>query len=213
MCVCVCVVLSADFQNIGVNGARTGSMANEIMFTLGRNQNTDHPLILNYALIGNGTFCVPSFFHHFSLFAAFAIRGAHARSCPSAVGADVCNGHYGTGSMTTPPEFYANVLRGTASFFLFSCVACATMILMFASCSAQPPGHRAARGQPRRVHRPRRWSRALRCPCHPPAPSRFVACPHIVALVITRVQKLTHVSRVIQACCTVTSPTHTTTTS
>ncbi len=71
---CVCVVLSADFQNIGVNGARTGSMANEIMFTLGRNQNTDHPLILNYALIGNGTFCVPSFFHHFSLFAFRCFR-------------------------------------------------------------------------------------------------------------------------------------------
>lgn len=66
-----------DFQNIGVNGARTGAMADEIMFTLGRNQNTDHPLILNYALIGN----------------------------------DVCNGHYGTGSMTTPPQFYANVMR------------------------------------------------------------------------------------------------------
>ena len=62
---CACRVSCADFQNIGVNGARTGAMADEIMFTLGRNQNTDHPLILNYALIGNGTLCVPSFFRRF----------------------------------------------------------------------------------------------------------------------------------------------------
>jgi hypothetical protein len=50
-CACTC----ADFQNIGVNGARTGAFADEIMYTLNRNQTNDHPLILNYALVGNGT--------------------------------------------------------------------------------------------------------------------------------------------------------------
>jgi len=64
-----------DYQNIGVNGARTSSMK-DIMLTLHRNQQTDRPLFLNYALIGN----------------------------------DVCNGHPGLGSMTTPQEFYQNVV-------------------------------------------------------------------------------------------------------
>jgi len=63
-----------DYQNIGVNGARTDSME-DIMLTLKRNH-TDQPLLLNYALIGN----------------------------------DVCNGHPGLGSMTTPDEFYQSVV-------------------------------------------------------------------------------------------------------
>jgi len=65
-----------DFQNIGVNGARSSSMKDQIMYTLKRNQTLDHPLLIAYALIGN----------------------------------DVCNGHYGLCSMTTPQEFYQNVM-------------------------------------------------------------------------------------------------------
>jgi len=65
-----------DFQNIAVNGARSSAMAENIIFSFARNQTTDHPVFLNYALIGN----------------------------------DVCNGHYGTGSMTTPAAFYNNVM-------------------------------------------------------------------------------------------------------
>eukprot|EP01119_Soliformovum_irregulare_P005018 TRINITY_DN1632_c0_g1_i1.p1 TRINITY_DN1632_c0_g1~~TRINITY_DN1632_c0_g1_i1.p1 ORF type:complete len:586 (-),score=154.28 TRINITY_DN1632_c0_g1_i1:68-1615(-) len=64
-----------DYQNIAVNGARSSSMLN-IMKTLARNQTTDHPAFVSYALIGN----------------------------------DVCNGHYGMRHMTTPEEFYSNVV-------------------------------------------------------------------------------------------------------
>jgi acyloxyacyl hydrolase len=64
-----------DYQNIAVNGARSSSMMNQIIYSLARNK-TDHPVFLAYALIGN----------------------------------DVCNGHAGTGSMTTPQEFYQNVM-------------------------------------------------------------------------------------------------------
>jgi len=64
-----------DYQNIGVNGARTSSME-DIMLTLKRTNHSDQPLLLNYALIGN----------------------------------DVCNGHPGLEHMTTPDEFYQNVL-------------------------------------------------------------------------------------------------------
>eukprot|EP00047_Mylnosiga_fluctuans_P002903 m.226476 g.226476 ORF g.226476 m.226476 type:complete len:702 (+) comp11429_c0_seq1:244-2349(+) len=42
-----------DYQNIGVNGARAGSMNDTIMQTLARNQETDYPLSVMYALIGN----------------------------------------------------------------------------------------------------------------------------------------------------------------
>jgi acyloxyacyl hydrolase len=66
-----------DYQNIGVNGARSTSMAHGIVQTLKRNPVTDHPMIVSFALIGN----------------------------------DVCNGHYGTGDMTTPQEFYQAVME------------------------------------------------------------------------------------------------------
>jgi len=65
-----------DFQNIGVNGARSSSMKDQIMYTLHRDQNTDYPMYLIYALIGN----------------------------------DVCNPHFGVEHMTTPQEFYSNVV-------------------------------------------------------------------------------------------------------
>ena len=44
-----------DFQNIGVNGARTGSMAppNGVINALARNPATDAPMLVIYALIGN----------------------------------------------------------------------------------------------------------------------------------------------------------------
>jgi acyloxyacyl hydrolase len=44
-----------DLQNIGVNGARTGSMAppNGVINALSRNKATDAPLLVIYALIGN----------------------------------------------------------------------------------------------------------------------------------------------------------------
>lgn len=41
-----------DFQNISVNGARTGAMIH-ISKTLSRNQTTDHPILVFYSLIGN----------------------------------------------------------------------------------------------------------------------------------------------------------------
>ena len=66
-----------DYTNIGVNGARTGAMASDIIQSFKRNQTYDHPVLLFFALIGN----------------------------------DVCNGHPGLGSMTTPDEFKANVLQ------------------------------------------------------------------------------------------------------
>lgn len=65
-----------DFQNIGVNGARTSSMASSIMYSFARNQETDYPVNLMYALIGN----------------------------------DVCNPHPNFDHMTTPEEFYENVV-------------------------------------------------------------------------------------------------------
>jgi len=43
-----------DFQNIGVNGARTGSMAPPgTINSFRRNQTTDAPAIVFYAPIGN----------------------------------------------------------------------------------------------------------------------------------------------------------------
>lgn len=42
-----------DFQNIGVNGARSGSMAASIVQTMSRNYKTDNPMLINLALIGN----------------------------------------------------------------------------------------------------------------------------------------------------------------
>jgi acyloxyacyl hydrolase len=65
-----------DYQNIGVNGARSGAMNSSIDVTLARDQKFDNPLFLTYALIGN----------------------------------DVCNGHFGLSHMTTPQEFYVNVV-------------------------------------------------------------------------------------------------------
>eukprot|EP01100_Stratorugosa_tubuloviscum_P002210 TRINITY_DN1504_c0_g3_i1.p1 TRINITY_DN1504_c0_g3~~TRINITY_DN1504_c0_g3_i1.p1 ORF type:complete len:593 (-),score=260.92 TRINITY_DN1504_c0_g3_i1:118-1896(-) len=65
-----------DYQNIGVNGARTSSMASNIMFSFARDQQNDNPVLLTYALIGN----------------------------------DVCNSHPDMSHMTTPDEFYDNVI-------------------------------------------------------------------------------------------------------
>jgi len=41
-----------DFQNIGVNGARSSSM-NDVVQGLARNKTTDYPLLVVLALIGN----------------------------------------------------------------------------------------------------------------------------------------------------------------
>jgi acyloxyacyl hydrolase len=45
-----------DYQNIAVNGARSGAMTN-IVKTMARNQTFDQPAFVTYALIGNGNFC------------------------------------------------------------------------------------------------------------------------------------------------------------
>ncbi|ETO13142.1 hypothetical protein RFI_24231 [Reticulomyxa filosa] len=42
-----------DFQNLGVNGARSGAMASQLDQTLRRDASTDHPVFLVYELIGN----------------------------------------------------------------------------------------------------------------------------------------------------------------
>jgi acyloxyacyl hydrolase len=42
-----------DYQNIAVNGARSGAMNDHIQQTLSRNQTSDRPVALMYALIGN----------------------------------------------------------------------------------------------------------------------------------------------------------------
>ncbi|KAK7113997.1 hypothetical protein V1264_000135 [Littorina saxatilis] len=42
-----------DYQNIAVNGARSGSMDSGIMESLARNQETDRPMVVIYALVGN----------------------------------------------------------------------------------------------------------------------------------------------------------------
>jgi acyloxyacyl hydrolase len=42
-----------DYQNIGVNGARSGAMNNSISNTLARDPKFDNPLMITYALIGN----------------------------------------------------------------------------------------------------------------------------------------------------------------
>jgi len=65
-----------DYQNIAVNGARSSSMLDNIIKTFARNQTTDHPTFLTYALVGN----------------------------------DVCNHSPDVNSMTTPQEFYQNVV-------------------------------------------------------------------------------------------------------
>jgi len=71
-----------DVQNVGVNGARTDSMAPAsdggfgIVNALARSAALDAPLLVIFALIGN----------------------------------DVCSGHAGSETMTTPAEFRANVL-------------------------------------------------------------------------------------------------------
>jgi acyloxyacyl hydrolase len=43
-----------DYQNIAVNGARSESMATNIVKTLARNATYDKPLFIVYAIIGNG---------------------------------------------------------------------------------------------------------------------------------------------------------------
>jgi acyloxyacyl hydrolase len=40
-----------DYQNICVNGARTGSLASKISKTMQRNKDKDHPAILFYAFV------------------------------------------------------------------------------------------------------------------------------------------------------------------
>lgn len=72
-----------DFANIGVNGARTGSMMPDgkgggIISSFRRDQEHDSPAVVIFALIGN----------------------------------DVCNGHLPDtlGHMTPPPQFYSNVV-------------------------------------------------------------------------------------------------------
>mmetsp|Transcript_7814 Transcript_7814/g.11591 ORF Transcript_7814/g.11591 Transcript_7814/m.11591 type:complete len:588 (+) Transcript_7814:41-1804(+) len=47
-----------DFQNIGVNGARTGAMASKISKTINRDPENDHPAIVFHALVGNDV-CSP----------------------------------------------------------------------------------------------------------------------------------------------------------
>jgi len=66
-----------DYQNVAVNGARSGAMADHIMYSMHRNKTIDRPVVLSYALVGN----------------------------------DVCNGHPGTASMTTPQEMHDNAMR------------------------------------------------------------------------------------------------------
>lgn len=42
-----------DYQNVAVNGARTGSMLTDIVKTLSRKQDVDQPMIIIYSLVGN----------------------------------------------------------------------------------------------------------------------------------------------------------------
>lgn len=42
-----------DFQNIGVNGARSGSMNETIKYAIARNQTGDYPALVTIALVGN----------------------------------------------------------------------------------------------------------------------------------------------------------------
>ncbi|XP_062500916.1 acyloxyacyl hydrolase-like [Corticium candelabrum] len=42
-----------DYQNIGVNGARSSAMANDIVKSLARHQDLDHPLFIVHELLGN----------------------------------------------------------------------------------------------------------------------------------------------------------------
>lgn len=65
-----------DFQNIAVNGARSGAIK-DLSQALGRNATQDHPLLMVVELIGN----------------------------------DVCDTHPDPSSMTTPAEFYANLME------------------------------------------------------------------------------------------------------
>ena len=108
-----------DFANVGVNGARTGSMAppNGVINALQRNASADTPLLVIYALIGNECVCrkgagppLPS-----------RARASHTPSYPSPrpppptpnppFFCSVCNGHPGMSQMTTPAEFQVNVLK------------------------------------------------------------------------------------------------------
>mmetsp|Transcript_19662 Transcript_19662/g.21878 ORF Transcript_19662/g.21878 Transcript_19662/m.21878 type:complete len:581 (+) Transcript_19662:15-1757(+) len=49
-----------DFQNIAVNGARVGAMADNIIHSFARNASFDYPVMLSYALIGNDV-CNPHY--------------------------------------------------------------------------------------------------------------------------------------------------------
>jgi acyloxyacyl hydrolase len=42
-----------DYQNVGVNGCRSGSMQDNVIHSLARNQTQDHPLLILFELIGN----------------------------------------------------------------------------------------------------------------------------------------------------------------
>jgi len=42
-----------DYQNLGVNGARSGSMADSLVMTIRRNPQNDRPLMILFELIGN----------------------------------------------------------------------------------------------------------------------------------------------------------------
>lgn len=64
-----------DYQNVGVNGARSGAMDDNVIKSIARNQ-TDSPVLLIYELVGN----------------------------------DVCTPHPDLSRMTTPTEFYTNVV-------------------------------------------------------------------------------------------------------
>lgn len=47
-----------DYQNVGVNGARSGAMASNVIKSIARNQTLDSPVLLIYELIGNDV-CTP----------------------------------------------------------------------------------------------------------------------------------------------------------
>eukprot|EP01114_Cavostelium_apophysatum_P007754 TRINITY_DN19938_c0_g1_i2.p1 TRINITY_DN19938_c0_g1~~TRINITY_DN19938_c0_g1_i2.p1 ORF type:complete len:562 (-),score=85.30 TRINITY_DN19938_c0_g1_i2:69-1754(-) len=42
-----------DYQNLGVNGCRSGAMADNVILSLARNQKKDHPTLVFFELVGN----------------------------------------------------------------------------------------------------------------------------------------------------------------
>jgi len=99
-----------DYQNIGVNGARTGSMAPPgIIMSMARNQTYDQPGTAQPSPPSRSLVWLVESYNSpdaESLSLVFRV----ALVFYALIGNDVCNSGHSTSSMTTPEQFETNVL-------------------------------------------------------------------------------------------------------